>query len=38
MLARSRLVLVAALTLLVGHFRAGATVERIDAPLAQAKR
>lgn len=38
MLARSRLVLIAALTLLVGHFRAGATIERIDAQPARAKR
>ena len=38
MLGRSRLVLIAALAQLVGHYRTGATAERVDAQFVQARR
>ncbi|MGH6718232.1 MAG: PAS domain-containing protein [Alphaproteobacteria bacterium] len=38
MLGRSRFALIAALAQLVGHYRAGATADHGDAPLARAKR
>lgn len=38
MLARSRLTLIAVLVQLVGHYRAGATTEHVDAPLARVTR